>query len=135
MNGLGDDIWMALTRLLRDWRYTFAASICLAAGTAAVISVFTIVNLVVLKPLPFHEPDRLVMIRGFCPIENEDDAQTSVAEFLDWQTQCTTMELAGSPTWASIRYGTPTTFALGFLRAIPRRLLRNLRRRSEPRSS
>ena len=94
MNGLSDDIWMALTRLLRDWRYTFAASICLAAGTAAVISVFTIVNLVVLKPLPFHEPDRLVMIRGFCPIENEDDAQTSIAEFLDWQTQCTTMELA-----------------------------------------
>ncbi len=94
MNGLGDDVRMGLIRLVRDWKYTFTASVCLAAGTAAVISVFTIVNLVILKLLPFHESDRLVMIRGFCPIENEEDAQTSIAEFLDWQSQCTTMELA-----------------------------------------
>ena len=89
-----EDARMALIRFVRDWPYTLTAGLSLAMGTAAVISLFTIINGVILKPLPFYQPDRLVMIRSFCPQENQQDAQTSMAEFLDWESQCVTMDLA-----------------------------------------
>ncbi|MCA9214907.1 MAG: ABC transporter permease [Planctomycetales bacterium] len=94
MTSLLDDLRLACHRIVRDWRFTSAVVLCLTIGISAVVGVYSILNLVILKPLPFHDADRLVMIRTYSPLENKQDAQTSLAEFLDWQSQCRTMDLA-----------------------------------------
>src|SRR5690349_1576456 len=50
----------ALRAFRRD--LTAAAVIALALGTGLAIAIFTIVNAILLRPLPYREPDRLVMI-------------------------------------------------------------------------
>ncbi|MGH9616866.1 MAG: ADOP family duplicated permease [Acidobacteriaceae bacterium] len=65
--------WGWLEKFLRDLRYgvrtlrrspgfTAIAILVMALGIGATASLFTIVNAVLLKPLPFQDPDRLVMV-------------------------------------------------------------------------
>lgn len=51
----------ALRRLWRDRSVTFVALAILALGIGANTSLFTVVNAVLLKPLPFPAADRLVV--------------------------------------------------------------------------
>ncbi|HET9100478.1 MAG TPA: permease prefix domain 1-containing protein, partial [Acidobacteriaceae bacterium] len=65
--------WSGLEKFMRDLRYgtrtlsrspgfTIVAILVMALGIGATASLFTIVNAVLLKPLPFHDPDNLVMV-------------------------------------------------------------------------
>ena len=56
------DLRFALRAFRRDWSSTTAAIIALALGAGLSIAIFTIVNAVLLQPLPYREPDRLVMV-------------------------------------------------------------------------
>ena len=65
--------WNWLEKLLRDLRYgvrtltrspgfALTADLVMALGIGATTSLFTIVRAVLLKPLPFRDPDNLVMV-------------------------------------------------------------------------
>ena len=62
----GDDMWQdlryAARRLMRRPSFTFVSVLTLALGVAAATSVFTLVNGVVLSPLPYPESDRIVQV-------------------------------------------------------------------------
>jgi len=88
--------------LLRDIRYgirslakrpgfTVIALVALALGIGANTAIFTLVNAVLLRPLPFAEPDRLVWMWGNV---RGGTARASVAplDFLDFRQQNTTFE-------------------------------------------
>ena len=62
MQSILQDIRFAARRLVKDRWFTLAAIAALALGIGANSAVFTLVNAVLLRGLPFDEPDRIMMI-------------------------------------------------------------------------
>jgi putative ABC transport system permease protein len=62
MSSILQDLRFAARRLLRDRRFTLAAVAALALGIGATSAVFTLVNAVLLRGLPFAEPDRIMWL-------------------------------------------------------------------------
>lgn len=60
--GAGQDLARALRSLVRSPGFTLTASLLLGLGVAATTTLFALINAVILKPLPYAEPDRLVMV-------------------------------------------------------------------------
>ena len=87
MLGLLRDVRYAGRSLLRSPGFTTAAVLALALGIGANTAVFSVVNAVLLRPLPFEDPDRLVML-----FNNTPRGGASVADFLDWKTQSRSFE-------------------------------------------
>lgn len=61
-HGVVRDFRVGTRRLLRSPGYALVALSTLALGVAASVAMFTVVNAVVLRPLPYPEPDRLVRL-------------------------------------------------------------------------
>lgn len=60
MEGLVHGVWGAARALVRAPRFTFAAVATLALAIGATTAVFTVLDAVLLRPLPFPEPERVV---------------------------------------------------------------------------
>ena len=84
--------------LLRDLRYgvrmlrkspmvTLVAVISLALGIAANTVIFSVINAILLKALPFHDPQRIVLLWGNIPAEGKDRSQVSATDVDDWRQQ------------------------------------------------
>jgi putative ABC transport system permease protein len=83
MSSILQDLRFAARRLIRDRRFTLAAVAALALGIGATSAVFTLVNAVLLRSLPFDEPERIMWL-------NTRDAQSrdfgvSEPDFEDWR--------------------------------------------------
>lgn len=87
MNGLLNDIRYALRLLARDKIFTATALLTLALCIGANTAVFSVLNGVVLRPLPFAEPDRLVVTTNRYPKVYEGPSQNSTADYFDRREQ------------------------------------------------
>ena len=88
MSSILQDLRFAARRLVRDRRFTLAAVAALALGIGATSAIFTIVNAVLLRSLPFDDPDRIMML-------STKDAQgrefgVSEPDFEDWRREVRT---------------------------------------------
>ncbi len=72
--GWGQDIRYGLRQLQHGWGKTLLAVATLAVGIGAVAAVFSVLYAVVLRPLPFPDPDRLMML--WTTREGRDDVVT-----------------------------------------------------------
>jgi putative ABC transport system permease protein len=91
METLLRDIRYGVRSLLKRPGFTAIALIALALGIGANTAIFTLVNAVLLRPLPFAEPDSLVWVWG--NIKNGGNrASVSPPDFLDYRQQNNTFE-------------------------------------------
>ena len=97
MGTLLQDLRYGIRMLAKSPGFTALAVITLALGIGANTAIFSVINSVVLRPLPFHEPGRLVALwetesaPGNFPLTGPD--------YLDWQAQSRTLEASSLYTW------------------------------------
>ncbi|HEY9517350.1 MAG TPA: ABC transporter permease [Gemmatimonadaceae bacterium] len=90
METLMQDIRYGLRSLRRSPAFTLIAVLTLALGIGANSAIFSVVNGVLLRPLAYANPDRLVMVWGHH--EGIGREAASLPDFLDWREQSTVFE-------------------------------------------
>jgi putative ABC transport system permease protein len=85
MSRLWQDLRYALRLLLRQPGISALAIVTIALGVGANTAIFSAVNAVLLRPLPYADPDRLVMIWEKRVTEGVLDNVVAPADYLDWE--------------------------------------------------
>ena len=84
--------------------FTAVAILTLALGIGANTAIFSFVDNVLLKPLPYPEPDRIMLVLEHLP---SGPFGTTTLDFLDWQKQTSVFEfVAGQTGWSATLTGT-----------------------------
>jgi putative ABC transport system permease protein len=98
------DIRFGLRMLSRNPGVTVLATIALALGIGGSTLIFSVVDAILLKPLPVSDPDRLVWIWANSPSRNLAYAFTAYSTFAEWK--------AGSPSFESMAAYAPSSATL-----------------------
>jgi hypothetical protein len=102
MRPLFQDIRYGWRMLLKKPGFTIVAALALALGIGANSAIFSIVNAIVFKPLPFDDLDRIVAVWEKAPGPSYARNEASVANYLDWREQSNSFEnLAISMLWSA----------------------------------
>ena len=92
VEALWQDVRYGVRTLRRSPGFTAVAAITLALGVGANTAIFTVVNAVILRPLPFAEPNRLVRFWESNPEKGWPTFSVSHPTFLDWRNQSRSFE-------------------------------------------
>ncbi|HEU4630146.1 MAG TPA: ADOP family duplicated permease, partial [Gemmatimonadaceae bacterium] len=90
LGGLRQDVRFALRQMRRAPAFTALAVLTMALAVGATTAIFTVVDHVVFRPLPFPEPERLVALSGRSET-GEPVAYVSSADWLDWRAASRTL--------------------------------------------
>ena len=86
---LVQDLRYAVRQLIKNPSYTAVAVLTLALGIGANSAVFTVVNTVLLRPLPYESPDRLAMLWTG---SDSRGGTSSAPDFLTWREEARSFE-------------------------------------------
>ena len=91
---LTSDLSHAVRSLFREPAFTVPAILVLGLGLGATSAVFSLVNGVLLKPLPYAQPDRLVSIREVIPAIAQlyPTLPVNARHFIEWRGSCPALE-------------------------------------------
>jgi putative ABC transport system permease protein len=85
MNTIWQDLRYGARMLLKNPGVTLIAVTTLALGIGANTTIFSVVNGVLLKSAPYHEPERIALLWGDMPSLNEHHDQVSATDVADWR--------------------------------------------------
>jgi putative ABC transport system permease protein len=111
---MGHDLRQALQRLRRRPVATGIAILTMAVGIGATTAIFSVAHAVILRPLPYAHPDRLVLVWQSDRERAQPFVEMSYPTFRDWRADDTVFEdLAGFPStnqgWVMTGQGEPTS--------------------------
>src|SRR5256885_7524861 len=86
------DLRYATRSLLRTPGFAAAAVLVLTLGIGSTTAIFSIVNAVILRSLPFPNPERLVLLWGNVQRQKVERRGNSYPDYLDWKAQSTSFE-------------------------------------------
>jgi putative ABC transport system permease protein len=92
MRQLGQDLHFGVRLLTKAPGFTAVALATLALGIGAATSIFSVVDAVVFKPLPFRDPDRVLVLWEKNPSLNRFRMAVAVGNFRDWSQQARMVE-------------------------------------------
>src|SRR3954451_4474077 len=102
-----NDFRYAIRQLIKSPAFTVVAVITLALGIGANSAIFSVIDTVLLRSLPFPNADRLTMIWATSPQHPGEDRQVqSYPDYLDLRAQNHTFEAVAAYTSASAIWGT-----------------------------
>ena len=90
-----NDLRYAVRKLRRNAGFALIAVLTLGLGIGATTVLFTVVNGVLLRDLPYPDPDRLVLLYSAYPQRGVDRGTISVPDFRDWSEQSRTVTRMG----------------------------------------
>jgi predicted permease len=102
METLFKDLSYGLRSLLKHPGFTVIAVITLALGIGANTAMFSVINAVLLRPLPYHEPNRLVTIWEESPGRGMYQMPVSFANLHDWVDQNHSFEKISAYTFTNL---------------------------------
>ena len=95
MRNLFSDMRFSLRTLRRNQAFSAGAIVVLALGIGANTAIFSVVNAVLLRPLPFDDPSRIMQVWHVPPAKSFPGMtkfSVSPANYLDWQSQSSSFE-------------------------------------------
>jgi putative ABC transport system permease protein len=105
MDTLIQDIRYAVRMMLKRPSFPILAVLTLALGIGATTAIFSVINSVLFKPLPYPEHSRLVKVWEKRPALNRIRNSVSAPDFVDWKAQNTVFEDMAAYTWADVVLG------------------------------
>src|SRR5262245_51199482 len=96
MDRLGQDVRFALRQLLKQ--PSFAAVVVVTLGLAVGVNslIFSFVNFFALRPLPFGDVSRVVMISATHPERAQDRMGVAYGDFAEWRQESRSFEALGA---------------------------------------
>jgi putative ABC transport system permease protein len=85
MGGLWNDLRFAVRVLWKSPEFTGIALLALVLGIGANTAIFSVVNAVLLRPMPFQDPERLVVVWETSPRTNKNNV-ANPQNFAEWRT-------------------------------------------------
>ena len=95
MEGMLADLRHSLRSFARQPAFALAVLLTLALGIGANTAIFTVVNAVLLRPLPYRAPEQLVRIFPLWEREGSPRAAFSLLDFRDWRERTTSLAEMG----------------------------------------
>ena len=102
LHGVWQDVRYAARSLRWNPGFTVVAALTLALGVGANSAIFSIINAVMLRPLPYAHPERLVRIYESNPERGWPQFSASHPNFLDWRAQAHSWEALAATTSGSV---------------------------------
>lgn len=96
MKSLAQDLRYAVRLLLKSPGFTLLAAITLALGIGANAAIFSVVNSVLLRPLPYQSPDRLMFVYSQFPSMNFDRFWVDPMEYWEYREKNRSFEKLGA---------------------------------------
>jgi putative ABC transport system permease protein len=89
------DVRLAVRTLSRSSGFAALSISILALGIGAAVAIFSVVDAVLVKPLPYPAPRALVRVGSFHPVKNANGIGASYADYLDWRSRARSFETLG----------------------------------------
>lgn len=90
------DLRYAVRYLRKSTGFTLTVILTLAIGIGANAGVFSLINAVLLRPLPYADPDRLVLVWESAPFFGVHDSPVAPANYADWKLRSHSFEEMGA---------------------------------------